>query len=88
MPDPLNYVTKDRYQFASTTEESLAFGYGEYSCPGRYYATYEIKLILSSILLDYDIKMPNGATERYPRAYVGMFVSPDSTKTVLFKKRI
>lgn len=64
----------------------MHFGYGRHSCPGRFFAANEIKLILARILLEYDLKMPEGLTERYANINMGTDVLPDPTKEVLFKR--
>ncbi|KAI9707821.1 MAG: hypothetical protein M1820_004426 [Bogoriella megaspora] len=35
------------------------WGYGRIVCPGRFYATVLLKLVLSTMLMKYDCKMPN-----------------------------
>ncbi|KAF9698203.1 hypothetical protein EKO04_003691 [Ascochyta lentis] len=75
-----------RNQFVTTNEQNLAFGYGRHACPGRFFAANEIKMIVAKMILDYDIKMPNGLTERYAQIEMGRNVTPDPTKALLFKK--
>lgn len=58
-------------QFVSVSASSLTFGYGKHACPGRFFAANEIKMILATILLHYDIKLPDGVTERYPNLEMG-----------------
>jgi hypothetical protein len=41
---------------------------------------------LARILLEYDIKMPDGITERYANLNMGLDALPDPTKEILFKK--
>ncbi|KAH7304696.1 putative cytochrome P450 [Stachybotrys elegans] len=55
-----NSEAGNRYQFATTDNSSLHFGHGKYSCPGRFFAANEIKLILARLLLDYEFKYPEG----------------------------
>ncbi|KAI0389232.1 cytochrome P450 monooxygenase [Xylariaceae sp. FL0594] len=50
----------NRYQFATTDKNSLHFGHGKYSCPGRFFASNEIKIIMAHLLLRYDFKYPAG----------------------------
>ena len=45
-----------RHQFATTDKDHLHFGHGKYSCPGRFFASNEIKIILAYFFLKYDIK--------------------------------
>ncbi|RAO65997.1 uncharacterized protein BHQ10_002009 [Talaromyces amestolkiae] len=39
-----------------TSENFLPFGHGRHPCPGRYFASHEIKLIIAIIVLKYDVK--------------------------------
>ena len=64
----------------------MAFGYGRHACPGRFFAANEIKLIFSRILLEYDLRMPDGITERYPNIETGTDAMPDPTKEIMFKR--
>ena len=50
----------DQYQYSSTDSEHIHFGHGRYACPGRFVASTEMKIILSRILLNYDMKFPRG----------------------------
>ncbi|CAE7025952.1 hypothetical protein CFE70_003690 [Pyrenophora teres f. teres 0-1] len=75
-----------RNQFVTTNELNLNFGYGRHACPGRFFATNEIKMVLARMILEYDMKMPDGQTERYPQIDMGRMSIPNPTKTLLFKK--
>lgn len=50
----------DHYQYSSTDSEHIHFGHGRYACPGRFVASTEMKIILSRILLNYDMEFPSG----------------------------
>ncbi|KAI0887803.1 cytochrome P450 [Annulohypoxylon maeteangense] len=84
--DLLGYKNKEQHQFVTVTKDFMHFGYGRHSCPGRFFAANEIKLILARVLLDYDIKMPPGLTERYANLKMGTDAFPDPTKEILFKR--
>ena len=43
-------------------------------------------MIVAKMILDYDIKMPDGLTERYAQIEIGRSISPNPTKKLLFKK--
>lgn len=64
----------------------MAWGYGRHACPGRFFATQEVKVLLAQLLLEYDFKMPNGLTERYADLDFGMSVMPDPSKEIMFKR--
>ena len=75
-----------RNQFVTINETNMGFGYGRHACPGRFFAANEIKLMLARLILGYDIKMPNGETERYAQMDMGKITMPPPSKTLLFKK--
>lgn len=70
-------------QFASITNGTMAFGWGKAACPGRFFASMEIKLILMHLVMHYDFKV-NGE-ERYPNVAFGNMNMPDTKRTLLFK---
>lgn len=46
----------DSYQYVSLSKEDLTFGIGKHACPGRFFASYEIKVVLAYLLLHYDFQ--------------------------------
>ncbi|KAH6875624.1 cytochrome P450 monooxygenase-like protein [Alternaria rosae] len=79
-------IDNARSQFVSANETNLSFGYGRHACPGRFFATNEIKLVLTRLILDYDIKMPLGRIERWEQLAVGRTMMPDPTKSIMLKR--
>ncbi|KAL8419214.1 hypothetical protein RB594_002433 [Gaeumannomyces avenae] len=73
-------------QFVSVSHRSLVFGYGRHACPGRFFAANEIKMIVARCLLQYDIKLPDGVTQRFPNFEFSGAIVPDPTKTLLFRE--
>ncbi|KAG6265049.1 hypothetical protein E4U48_006085 [Claviceps purpurea] len=49
-----------KYHFSMTDSSNMAFGYGKYACPGRFYASNEMKIVLTNLLLRYDFKFRDG----------------------------
>ncbi|KAK9413738.1 putative Cytochrome P450 [Seiridium unicorne] len=47
-------------QFVSTSQDHLGFGHGQHACPGRFFASNEIKIILCHVLLKYDWRLVKG----------------------------
>ena len=76
-----------RFQFGMASEESVNFGYGAQACPGRFFAALEIKLLFVKLLLDYDIKCPEGMTERPAYKYMDFFIEPPASLTMLVKRK-
>lgn len=79
-------IDNARSQFVSANETNLSFGYGRHACPGRFFATNEIKLVLTRLILNYDLKMPPGRTERWDPLQIGRTSMPDPTKTIMLKR--
>lgn len=50
-------------QLVVTSPDHLAFGHGEHACPGRFFAAYEIKIILCHLLLKYDWEIMPGSDD-------------------------
>lgn len=46
--------------YTSVGKTNLGWGVGRHACPGRFFADIEIKIILSELLIHYDIKNPDG----------------------------
>jgi cytochrome P450 len=49
-------VTSQYHQFVTSNKTSLNFGYGKHACPGRFFASAEIKMILADLITGYDFK--------------------------------
>ncbi|KAI0406366.1 cytochrome P450 [Xylaria palmicola] len=45
---------ENSWQFVTTSASHLSFGHGEHACPGRFFASNEIKIILCHLLMKYD----------------------------------
>ncbi|KAG6263970.1 hypothetical protein E4U47_007093 [Claviceps purpurea] len=55
-------------QLVSVSPDHMGFGYGLHACPGRFFASEEIKLVLCHILLKYDFRLVEG-TDIEPRKF-------------------
>ena len=75
-----------KHQFVSTSVESINFGHGVNACPGRFFASTEIKVMMAYLIQRYDIMLVKG-TERPRNVYTGTVCLPDMKAEILFKKR-
>lgn len=55
---------ENAYQYVQTSADHLIFGHGSHACPGRFFASNEMKIALCFLLLNYDWKLCGGQTAR------------------------
>ncbi|KAL7928322.1 cytochrome P450 [Trichoderma chlorosporum] len=79
-------IDSNKYHFAYASDHIINFGSGTHACPGRYYASYEIKLILVHILTRYDVRWPDGQS-RPPGMPHDFANIPSPMVAVLFKEK-
>ncbi|KYK60560.1 cytochrome P450 monooxygenase [Drechmeria coniospora] len=74
--------------FSHSSSANLHFGLGRYACPGRFFASYMIKSIMSRILLEYDLKLEgNDMTRRPVNSIQGDKILPNRESVVLLRRR-
>ncbi|KAF1942790.1 putative cytochrome P450 [Clathrospora elynae] len=56
----LNPAEENRHQFTSVDRDSMHFGYGTHACPGRFFTSNEVKMIVIHFLLKYDLAFRPG----------------------------
>ncbi|KAM0266895.1 hypothetical protein ACHAPA_006464 [Fusarium lateritium] len=76
---------ESKAQLVSATPEHMGFGYGLHACPGRFFASEEIKLALSHILLKYEIKPVQGSSME-PRRF-GLNINASPTAKLSIRRR-
>ncbi|KAI3320182.1 cytochrome P450 [Xylariaceae sp. AK1471] len=76
----------NKFQFASPSYDSMQFGFGNDACPGRFFASNQIKIILAYILSHYDFKFEDGVVGRPKNIMFEVNVLADPTIKVLFRK--
>lgn len=75
------------HQFATTQENVLNFGHGAKACPGRFFASLEIKIILVRLIMDYDWKFLEGQSRPANlRAHEFIFPNPHAEIYVRARK--
>lgn len=74
------------HQFATTQNNSLNFGHGKYACPGRFFASLEIKIILVKLIMDYDFRLA-GNSGRPKNLTAHEFIFPNPDANLLVKRR-
>lgn len=74
--------------FVTTSPEYLPFGHGKHACPGRFFASNELKLIMMHILRNYEFRLAPECGGKRP-ANQGIFgiIRPAMGKLVEFRRR-
>jgi hypothetical protein len=57
-----------------------------FSCPGRFFANNEVKIVLAHLIQSFDFALPDGEGRPKPITYDVAF-KPDPNQEVLFKRR-
>ncbi|KAM0808340.1 putative Cytochrome P450 [Seiridium cardinale] len=79
------YIEKARQAWATTSTEYTAFGHGRHACPGRFFASSELKLMLAYILMNFDFEMQE---KRPDNVWFGMNRMPPMKATLRIKRRV
>lgn len=84
---------ESKHQFVTTDNNEIMFGTGKHACPGRFFASFEMKVVLVEFLMRYDIGLgPNGEGEggKYKKPgliEIDMHYAPNPWSTVWIKER-
>ncbi|PWY93005.1 putative cytochrome P450 [Aspergillus sclerotioniger CBS 115572] len=70
------------HQYSDVSEHYLIWGYGSLACPGRFHATFVLKLALINLLLRYDIRLDDPKMRSH-WMYEAFSMPYESTKVVL-----
>ena len=73
-------------EYAGIEPGNLSWGNGRFSCPGRWYASAMMKMLLATLLLEYDFEFPEGQTVRPPNFVMDLHVLPDMKQKIILKK--
>ncbi|GME48301.1 Cytochrome P450 [Neofusicoccum parvum] len=73
----------NRWQFISTSADHMGFGYGRQACPGRFFASNQIKIAIVHLLLNYDWRFVG----KQPESVIQSEHIPDPEAEILFRAR-
>lgn len=71
-----------------STANLLIFGRGRNSCPGRYLVDFKLKMLMSYLLTNYDIKLVDGQGTRPQSRWILEFIYPQGGVKMMVKRRI
>lgn len=78
---------ENKHQLVMASQDHLGFGYGVHACPGRFFASNEIKIILTHLLMKYDFKFAEEGRSRPKSFELGTEIVCDHRVKLLFKAR-
>lgn len=84
---------ENRHQFVTTSTDSLVFGHGNHACPGRFFASNEIKVVIIELLRSWDFRLKGdvemkGGEDKRPKSYENeLTIMPNMTAQIEFKRR-
>jgi cytochrome P450 len=76
-----------KHQFAQLQPNMPNWGVGKFACPGRFWASAQIKLVLMVFLLGYDISFPDGQSERPENIMNGENYMVSRAQQIVLKRR-
>ena len=68
-------------------KDDLLWAFRKFVCPGRHWASAQIKLLLIVLMLEFGIGYENGLRERPQNVVVGAKCVPSMTQKVILRKR-
>lgn len=71
-----------------STANLLIFGRGRNSCPGRYLVDFKLKILISYLLTNYDIKLVGDQGSRPQNRWILEFIYPRGGVKMMIKRRI
>ncbi|KAJ3563164.1 hypothetical protein NPX13_g8296 [Xylaria arbuscula] len=72
-------------QLVTTGVNSLGFGHGAHSCPGRFFAANELKVALCHLLLKYDLELAAGTSPQI--SWYGWNLNADQNAKIRVRRR-
>ncbi|KAI1780930.1 cytochrome P450 [Hypoxylon cercidicola] len=74
------------WQLVSTNPAHFLFGHGQHACPGRFFASNEVKIALCYLLLKYDFRFVPGEGRPAPRMFESV-TSVDQKSKIQMRRR-
>ncbi|PSK56847.1 Ent-kaurene oxidase [Elsinoe australis] len=78
---------ENNWQFVTTSSKHMTFGHGQHACPGRFFASNEIKIALCFFLLKYDMKLLDGEGRPASMEFEGNSMSNPNAKCQIRRRQ-
>ncbi|KAJ8063438.1 hypothetical protein OCU04_008656 [Sclerotinia nivalis] len=80
-----------KFQFVTTSKQSMNFGHGNHACPGRFFAGLEIKVVIVELLRNWDFRLVGDeggkGGERPKNILYDVSIIPDPIGHLEFRRR-
>lgn len=74
-----------KYQHTTTGTDNINFGHGIWACPGRHFASAQMKVVMAYLLRNYDFKLEG--QEKPKQQHFGLAIIPDAEANVMIRRR-
>lgn len=74
-------------EWGAATRDDMSFGYGSHLCPGKAHGCDMLKIFFVKLFTMYELKLEDGASERYKSVDVGQYVSAHGRLFVFSSRR-
>jgi cytochrome P450 len=78
----------EQYQFASISSVEPWWGVGKFACPGRHWASAQVKMVLMALLLGFEIGFPEGQSGKPERVVEGEKLRTSFNQAMVLKRRV
>ncbi|EHK21999.1 uncharacterized protein TRIVIDRAFT_91346 [Trichoderma virens Gv29-8] len=75
-----------KFQHTSTGTDNINFGHGIWACPGRFFASAQVKVVAAHLIRNFDIRLPEGKEKPVPQ-YGGLAIFPDAVAEIELRSR-
>ncbi|KAF8190946.1 hypothetical protein K438DRAFT_1591431, partial [Mycena galopus ATCC 62051] len=76
-----------KHHMVTTSPNHVVYGHGRHACPGRFFATLQLKTALAHILINYDVKAETEGV-RPPDHEFSLFKVPNTRGQIYIRKRV
>jgi cytochrome P450 len=77
---------ENHHQFVATSPDNMGFGHGMHACPGRFFASNEIKIIFCFLLIEFEWRYGPGQGRLPDQNFEGNIMADPATAVQVRKR--